>query len=295
MTDLLPLEQRPVAKFARKVDGGQLLAAMGTLKLKYAIPQTGLDVRGLPTHDVSSEALFNSTTKMLMCGGTHPNRTFTLFEPGLHARARRGFSLRLSVLETTLHETFHTANGEKHYPGTYTDEMSTEECGRTIGGFREVFYMDGEATKVHNNLFNEGVTQLLTLELMREYLILGPYLNVTPREWKKHFFRIHTRKRGSFYPDATSFVQAFVSRVAVVIGSEKVVWDKLYQDYFLGTSLLNDTFWAALIREAGIERIMRATRTAHYNSLPTYEAQIRKNRGAWEKLEAVPALRPAYE
>ena len=292
MSERKPLTERSVYRYASKVDGGQLIAAFDTLKLKYGIAQTGIDLRGLPTHSISSEALENKTTGLLMCGAMNPNRSFTLFEPGLLARARLGFSVRLSVLETTAHEILHTADGERQYPGTYTDALSTEESGRIVAGFREVFYLDGHESEVHNNLFNEGVTQLLALELMREYLALGPYLNVTSRQWKRHFLHIRMLRLGTFYPHATSLVEAFVSRIARVIGDEKVIWDRLYQDYFLGTSLLNDSFWIALIREAGIEKIMRSVRTTQYRSLPTYEALLRRNRGAWDDVRFATDLRP---
>lgn len=283
--DQRPLEQRPIARMLRAVDHERLMFAIRTLQREYNIPFTGVDSRGLPSRKVSSDFKADEVTGRPISGHAYPDHRYVLYEPGIYARVPLGFNLRLTVLEASLHELLHEISGKGSFPGSFIESGSciAIPCTRVIMGFREAFVFNANASTtlvIGNEMFNEGVTQLLTLELMRIYLDQAPFLGVTKLERWRHFEKIRIGVRGTYYPNATSFVRTFAARIGEVLGSEEAALNKIFQDFFVGKSLQNDTDWIELMAAADIERVMLLARDSDHATLPVYEARLSPARSA---------------
>lgn len=275
-----------VEGIAKSIGPDRLLAAFKTVLIRHGINPGRLHNRGVPRFTVSTEKVVSKHSESFISGSYAGGYEFKIYSAGMAHRRSLGFSVKLSVLEVFIHECLHALAGRKEFLGGYQDDYVQYDAKREVTGYHEYFVIDRTKHTIANELFDEGVTQSLTTEVMFEFLRNGRFLGVSDKKIEHHFWQVTNGISGSFYPYAVTFVSALAERLGED-GSVASARAEIYRGYFKGTSLLNDAEWVERLELAGVHDIMHKARMATLEELPSYEKKLRRGRDVWDGLTIV--------
>lgn len=275
---------------AQAVDLTRFAQAVRNTLEKYGTESENFLSLGLPSYKVSAQLLRSRSRPHKVTAGSAgiTEHAITLYAPGLACRRSRGWSFNLSVLEVMCHETAHRLSGHRYFRGEYSDEDASYEGVRYVSGYTEALLINGTSTAHSNTMFNEGVTQTFALELMREYLRLGPYMRVTKDDILQHFARIAASKTGAYYPEAVDFIAAIAEHLSESHGSLDSGYRLLMRGYFRAESLFRHQMWKTVLEESGLISFVRKARLVESDELPPITKLIRDgalvDQGPWAGL-----------
>lgn len=287
MTATFDRDMALVQAAVNAVDLTRFATAVRNTLDKFGVESVNFRSYGLPAYSVSKEK--NRSWRPphhVVAGGAHlTEHKCTLYAPGLARRRSRGFGLNLSTLEVMCHETTHRLAGHRVRQGVYSDTDITYDGMRYVSGYCEMVMLDGAHKGSINDMLNEGVTQYFALELMREYLRLGWYMNVSKPAVERHFERVESWKLGAFYPEAVAFAEAILVRLGKGLGSFEAAHKMLLGGYFRAEPILTHEKWTTTLEECGLLQLVRKARVAQSDELRPLIARVQAgwtDRGVWE-------------
>ncbi len=283
-------DMRLIQAAVEAIDKAQLTESIRHVLGKFRVESIQLQLRKLPVIHVSNEVVYGREHPISVVSGEASIYTHscTVFAPGLARRRSHGFGLNLSVLEVVVHEVTHRISGERVAKGTHIDGGAQYKTTRYHNGLRESLIVDGMEAIENNIMLNEGVTQYFALEVMREYLRRGWYMQVSKPEVGMYFEQVERGVRGAFYPAAVTYVEALAKRLAQPLGSREKAYHRLLRAYFRAEPILHDKEWRELLVASGVYGILKRARGARHRDLAGFTTQIASgmiDRGVWESIE----------
>jgi hypothetical protein len=219
----------------------------------------------LPLENIDLQGKHTSSERPAL-GEYHGYENFArLYHDRLDAEAKRlGITPEYLTLKTLIHEEIHALSyfERKTEPGLHAEDKPTDI--RTMG-YQTVHieYVGAQqSTTFFFELFDEGVTQRYTGEVLEEYL----QATGAPAELRTRFERLFAGKDREQigYALPMRFVDALIARLAHETGvPETNVWDAILRGKLEGHDLFDEEFAASFAELVGpdvLPRLMHATR-----------------------------------